>query len=234
MTRLRMIAGKPQPKRGKMTAGAFFTLVAYPTVLTMFLSGIWHGAGWQFLVFGLLHGFYLVVAHGWRAFKARRGWKVDSEVLWHRVPAVALTFLCVIVAMVFFRAADVPTALRMLSGMVGLNAAALVDPLLAIDQGYGAAGPTLLQRLGQIARADFTPIVVLLLFVWGLPNTQQWMRHYPTALNWRPRAHWLDRWMPVATWRPVRAIGLGVGVFSFFALARAFSAAPTEFLYFQF
>lgn len=236
MTRLRMAAGKPQPRRGKMTAGAFVTLVAYPTVLTMFLSGIWHGAGWQFLVFGLLHGFYLVAAHGWRAFKAHRGWKVDSEVLSHRVLAVALTFLCVIVAMVFFRAADVPTALRMLAAMLGLNAGSglnLVDPGL-LEQGFGAAGPTLLQQLGRIARADFTPIVLLLFFVWVLPNTQQWMRHYPTALNWRPRAHWLDRWMPIASWRPVRTIGVGVGVFSFFALARAFSAAPTEFLYFQF
>ena len=33
-------------------------LVAYPTVFTMFISGIWHGAGWHFVAFGLLHGFY--------------------------------------------------------------------------------------------------------------------------------------------------------------------------------
>jgi len=98
VTRARMVAGKPQPRRGKMTAGTFFALVAYPTVFTMFISGIWHGAGWHFVAFGLLHGFYLVVAHGWRAWKPRQGWKLDSDIWWHKAAAVALTFGCVVVA----------------------------------------------------------------------------------------------------------------------------------------
>ena len=55
------------PRRGHMSLGAWLSLVAYPTLLTMFVSGVWHGAGWQFIVFGLLHGFYLCVNHGWRA-----------------------------------------------------------------------------------------------------------------------------------------------------------------------
>jgi alginate O-acetyltransferase complex protein AlgI len=229
VTRARVAAGKPQPRRGKMSTGTFFALVAYPTMLTMFISGVWHGAGWQFVVFGLLHGFYLVVAHGWRAFKARQGWKLDSDVAWHRAAAVLLTFLCVVVAMVFFRAANVSAAMAMLAGMAGLNGAT-VDPSLTLLPGV----PTFLQRIGQILRSDFTLIAALLAFVWALPNTQQWMRHYRTALNWRPQEHWLDRRVPFTTWRPVPAFGAAVGVFGFFALARAFSAAPTEFLYFQF
>ena len=234
VTRARMAAGKPQPRRGKMTAGTFFALVAYPTVLTMFISGVWHGAGWQFLVFGLLHGFYLVVAHGWRALKAARGWKLDSDVAWHRASAVLLTFLCVVVAMVFFRAASVPAALQILGGMVGLG-----QPPIVVDfYAQAPASPTLLQIVGLIARHDYTRIGVMLLFVWTLPNTQQWLRHYRTALNWRPREHWLERWLPgsvpFVTWRPSPAIGIALGVFSFFALARVLSVAPTEFLYFQF
>ena len=231
VTRARMAAGKPQPRRGKMTAGTFFALVAYPTVLTRFISGVWHGAGWQFVVFGLLHGLYLVVAHGWRAFKAARGYRLESDVAWHRASAVLLTFLCVVVAMVFFRAASVPAALSMLAGMAGLS-----DPAPVVD-GFAppmASGFTPLQWLGQIARSDFTRIALLMVFVWALPNTQQWMRHYRTALNWRPREHWLEGALSFITWRPSPAIGVAVGVFSFFALARAFSAAPTEFLYFQF
>ncbi len=227
VTRARVAAGKAQPRRGKMSTGAFFALVAYPTMLTMFISGVWHGAGWQFVVFGLLHGFYLVVAHGWRAFKARQGWKLDSDVAWHQGAAVLLTFLCVVVALVFFRAANVPAALAMLAGMAGLNGLAAVDPFMLVN-------PTFLQRLGQVLKSDFTLIAALLVFVWTLPNTQQWMRHYRTALNWRPQEHWLDRRVPFTTWRPVPAIGAAVGVFGFFALARAFSSAPTEFLYFQF
>ncbi|MDB5932486.1 MAG: alginate o-acetyltransferase AlgI [Polaromonas sp.] len=231
ITRARMAAGKPQPRRGKMTAGAFFSLVAYPTLLTMFISGVWHGAGWQFVVFGLLHGFYLVVAHGWRAFKARQGWALDSDVAWHRAASVLLTFLCVVVAMVFFRAADVPAALSMLSSMAGLNGnETKADPFAA----QLPAELSWLQHLGQIARSDFTLIGALLLLVWTLPNTQQWLRHYRTALNWRPREHWLEKHRSFMAWRPAPATGVAVGVVSFFALARAFSAAPTEFLYFQF
>ncbi|MDB5945278.1 MAG: hypothetical protein JWQ33_304 [Ramlibacter sp.] len=231
VTRARMAAGKKQPRQGNWTAGAFFALVAYPTMFTMFVSGVWHGAGWQFVAFGLLHGFYLVAAHGWRAFKSRRGWKLDSDVAWHRATAVLLTFLCVVVAMVLFRAADLRTALSMLAGMIGLNGVAAPDSSAAL---YLPANPTLLQYVSQFLGSDAAIIGALLLFVWTLPNTQQWMRHYRTALNWQPRIHWAERWIPHATWRPTRTIAITMGVFGFFALARAFSAAPTEFLYFQF
>ncbi|MFP5340199.1 MAG: MBOAT family O-acyltransferase [Gammaproteobacteria bacterium] len=211
VTRARMAAGKPQPRRGKMTAGTFFALVAYPTVFTMFISGIWHGAGWHFVTFGLLHGFYLVVAHGWRAWKARQGWKLDSDIWWHKAAAVALTFGCVVVAMVFFRASDVPTAMAILAGMLGLSPTST-----AMD------------------RSDFVYIAALLVFVWGMPNVQQWMGHFRTALNFQPQPHWTERLLPVSAWRPTAIHGMAVGVLGFFALAIAFSMAPTEFLYFQF
>ncbi|RRV80456.1 MBOAT family O-acyltransferase, partial [Stutzerimonas stutzeri] len=211
VTRARMAAGKPQPRRGKMTAGTFFALVAYPTVFTMFISGIWHGAGWQFMVFGLLHGFYLVVAHGWRAWKVRQGWKLDSDIWWHKAAAVALTFGCVVVAMVFFRASDVPTAMAILAGMLGLSPIST-----AMD------------------RSDFVYIAALLVFVWGMPNVQQWMGHFRTALNFQAPPHWTERLLPVSAWRPTAIHGMAVGVLGFFALAIAFSMAPTEFLYFQF
>ncbi|WP_313023880.1 MBOAT family O-acyltransferase [Pseudomonas lopnurensis] len=211
VTRARMAAGKPQPRRGRMTAGTFFALVAYPTVFTMFISGIWHGAGWQFVAFGLLHGFYLVAAHGWRAWKVRQGWQLDSTTWWHQALAVLLTFLCVVVAMVFFRAANVSAAMSVLTGMLGLSPSST-----------------------QLDRTDFVYIAALLVFVWGMPNIQQWMGHFRTALNFQPQPHWTGRWLPFGAWRPAPVHGVAVGVLGFFALAIAFSMAPTEFLYFQF
>ena len=211
ITRSRMAAGKPLPRRGKMSLSTFVVLVAYPTVLTMFISGVWHGAGWQFVVFGLLHGFYLVVAHGFRAFKARQGLPMDSDKPLYRAAAVLLTFLCVVVAMVFFRADSVPTALAMLAGMAGLSE-------LSTD----------------FDKSDYVPIVLLMAFVWLMPNVQQWMARFRTSLDAQPREHWLLRWFPFAMWAPAPAVGLAIGVLGFFALAVAFSVAPTEFLYFQF
>ncbi|MCQ2030734.1 MBOAT family O-acyltransferase [Stutzerimonas zhaodongensis] len=211
ITRSRMAAGKPMPRRGKMSLGTFAVLVAYPTVLTMFISGVWHGAGWQFVVFGLLHGFYLVVAHGFRAYKARRGLPLDSNKLVHHCGAVLLTFLCVVVAMVFFRAESVTAAMAMLSGMVGLS-----------------------EQTTKFDKSDFLTIALLLAFVWLMPNVQQWITRFQTALDARPEQSWLLRWFPVFSWSPTPVIGVAIGVLGFFALAVAFSVAPTEFLYFQF
>ncbi|WP_120995497.1 MBOAT family O-acyltransferase [Stutzerimonas urumqiensis] len=211
ITRARMAAGKPQARRGKMTVGTFIALVAYPTLFTMFVSGVWHGAGWQFVVFGLLHGLYLVVAHGWRAYKVRQGWRVDSDNPAHVIAAVGLTFLCVVVAMVFFRAADVPAALALLAGMIGLS-----------------------EHSTHFDKSDFLTLAFLLGFVWTAPNLQQWMNRFAIALDAHVHPHWLERWMPFTGWQPAPAIGFGIGLLGFFALALAFSVAPTEFLYFQF
>ncbi|MFZ3118470.1 MAG: MBOAT family O-acyltransferase [Variovorax sp.] len=235
-SRARMAAGKPQPRRGKMTAGAFVALVAYPTLFTMFISGVWHGAGWQFIVFGLLHGFYLVVAHGWRALKVQRGWKLDSDQPLHRGAAVLLTFLCVVVAMVFFRAADLRSALAVLSGMVGANGVVLSESVARlpgvirlIERFDVPVGPV--QSFGLTLSLQ---IALLLAFVWVLPNTQEWLHRYRTALAWRPRESWLEQRLPFIAWRPGVATGVAIGALGFFALAIALSAAPSEFLYFQF
>ena len=63
-SRRRMQQGKSLIKRGVGTCGAFVELIAAPTVITMFLAGFWHGAGWQYIVFGFLHGSYLTINHG--------------------------------------------------------------------------------------------------------------------------------------------------------------------------
>ncbi len=211
ITRARMAAGKPLPRRGKMSLGTFVVLVAYPTVLTMFISGVWHGAGWQFAAFGLLHGFYLVVAHGFRALKAHQGLPMDSDKPLHRCSAVLLTFLCVVVAMVFFRASSMSAALALLSGMVGLS-----------------------ELTTRFDKSDYLTLAFLLAFVWLMPNVQQWMAQFRTALTAQPHESMLLRWFPAARWSPTPVMGVALGGLGFFALAVAFSVAPSEFLYFQF
>ena len=47
-------------------------------LITMFLSGLWHGAGWTYVIWGGLHGCYLVIAHQWHRFQKWRGWKLDN------------------------------------------------------------------------------------------------------------------------------------------------------------
>lgn len=232
-TRARVRAGLPMPRRGRTTPGAFVTLVALPSVFTMFVSGVWHGAGWQFIVFGLLHGAYLTINHGWRTLKAARGRVVDGGPVLHAA-SVLLTFLCVLVGLVFFRADSVTSALAVLDGMAGgglvLDPSILAMPVLgplAAWLGIPAGVTT------PVEHAEIAWIAAMLLAVWCLPNAMQWMRHYDTALDVRPPPFPLER-LPAGLWRPSPGFGFAIGAVGTVALMRVFSVAPTEFLYFKF
>jgi D-alanyl-lipoteichoic acid acyltransferase DltB (MBOAT superfamily) len=74
----------------------------------MLISGLWHGANWTFVVWGLLHGLGVVVVNGARRL---------GMPLWPRWAAQMMTFVFVSVAWVFFRADSVSQALQMLQGL---------------------------------------------------------------------------------------------------------------------
>ncbi|MFQ5626493.1 MAG: MBOAT family O-acyltransferase, partial [Methyloligellaceae bacterium] len=80
--------------------------------LTMFLGGLWHGAGWTFVVWGLMHGLALAV-HAW--------WNKLGQFELPQWAGWALTMTFVMAGWVLFRAADFPTALSMLSSLAGGN-----------------------------------------------------------------------------------------------------------------
>lgn len=120
LTRRRIGAGKKTAVKGRMLPGAFVTLLALPTLYTMFISGLWHGAGFQFIVFGLLHGVYLVIDHAYRTYRKKEKGKPLPASPVAVAAARVLTLLGVLVGSVFFRADGVRAALRVLKGMTGL------------------------------------------------------------------------------------------------------------------
>lgn len=81
-------------------------------MITMLLGGLWHGAGWTFVIWGGLHGLYLTANHLWREHSPVR---LPSFFGW------LLTFLSVVVAWVFFRAESASQAIEILKGMAGMN-----------------------------------------------------------------------------------------------------------------
>src|SRR6185295_12069340 len=83
-------------------------------LLTMLLGGLWHGAGWNFVIWGGLHGFYLIINHGWRALRQKHGNAHRANTIGN-VFSIALTFICVVIAWVFFRAETYHGAIGMLS-----------------------------------------------------------------------------------------------------------------------
>src|SRR3954453_3278286 len=85
-------------------------------VIVMFLGGLWHGAAWTFVVWGLLHGSYLVIERVIRIFLEHRPWANNTAT---RILAGIATYGAICIAWVFFRASDFTIAARMLGGMFG-------------------------------------------------------------------------------------------------------------------
>jgi alginate O-acetyltransferase complex protein AlgI len=105
---------------------------------TMLLGGLWHGAGWTFVIWGGLHGLYLMLFHAWRRGAAH--WSLTTT-RWAAAVTVPLawsaTFLAVVVAWVFFRAESLPAATSILRGMAGQHGAALPDQIVALMPALG-------------------------------------------------------------------------------------------------
>lgn len=201
-------------------------------MLTMLLGGLWHGAGWTFVVWGGLHGGYLMINHGWRKICSRS--RRIEQVARHpfgRGISWLLTFIAVVVAWVFFRAPDLPTAVALVASMVGANGLTIPAGLLA------ALGPLAgwLEAVGVRAGggsgtqllSGFFWVVCCLFIALGFPNSQTIMAHFrPTVDDNENPAVGRLHWKPTRSWATaVAAIAL-TGVLS---LSRA-----GEFLYWQF
>ena len=121
LARRRAAAGKPGLSGANIVWSAFFAIVAMPTVVTMLLSGLWHGAGVQFLLFGVLHGVALVINHAWRLVRPRI-WPDTAHYQRTTWPiAWMLTFLLVMVALTWFHAASVAAGGNIVAGLIGLH-----------------------------------------------------------------------------------------------------------------
>ncbi|MDA0239650.1 MAG: MBOAT family protein, partial [Proteobacteria bacterium] len=90
-------------------------------MVTMLLGGLWHGASWNFVIWGGLHGLFLVTNHGWRAIRRRRGHHLEISTVFGRAFSRTITLLAVVFAWVLFRAETMADAIAVLRGMVGLN-----------------------------------------------------------------------------------------------------------------
>ena len=204
-------------------------------MLTMVLGGLWHGAGWNFIVWGALHGAYLGIHKGWGS--AARRLHLPSGTRAGKLAATLLTFAAVCVAWVFFRAPDMPVALTILKGMAGGFGLALPDALAAyllpLQPMLAALGVVFYLGGGTAFVETWTSIALAALIAFGLPNTQQIMRRFEPALDFHGAAaakrHGAARWL---TWRATPA---WAGAIALLALASLLALnRPAQFLYFQF
>jgi D-alanyl-lipoteichoic acid acyltransferase DltB (MBOAT superfamily) len=95
---------------------------------TMVLGGLWHGAHWNFIIWGALHGVYLIVNQFVRAIaKAFGVLEIVETAKAIRISSWAITFLAAVVAWVFFRATTTSGAISMTMSMFGSVADGAID-----------------------------------------------------------------------------------------------------------
>ena len=129
--------------------------------LVMLLGGLWHGASWNFLIWGGIHGGYL-------AFERAQG----KESIYHKLPAllqIVITFFIVLIAWVFFRADTLPDAAQYLKCMFG-----------GTTPGQGEAVRGLIYNPYYVVNFILAGITI-----WALPQTWDFTRR----LTW-PKVAW--------------------------------------------
>jgi alginate O-acetyltransferase complex protein AlgI len=213
------------------SAGTFLELLAFPTLLTMLISGIWHGAGYLFILWGLLHGVYIVVNHAWRQVAGALWGKRVGYVRLMQPLGIAVTVLCVVVSMVLFRSPTMGTATSLLQGMFGLHGVALPERI------FSSLGPLarLAQRVGVTSGLGFDLafvqlmvwIVLLAAIVFACPNTLRILSLYEPALGWKSPPRY-----PAVAWQPSLAWAVLISAVAVVTITRL--GGPSEFLYWQF
>lgn len=204
-------------------------------LLTMAIGGVWHGVGWNFLVWGIGHGGAIVINHCWRKLNDLNSGRLTL----HSILSWLLTFVTVVMLWAVFRAENLHSAMLMIKGMLGMNGFIAPDTY----KGYlGLFGPifegwvefktvypgVLSYYYGAI---QVVPLVAALIAVLTLPNTYEIMRAGRPMLV-EKSARITARIPKYLRWRPHPAIfvvAIGIIYGSIIMIN-----AKSRFLYFQF
>jgi alginate O-acetyltransferase complex protein AlgI len=183
---------------------------------TMVLGGLWHGAGFTFILWGALHGLFLVINHRWTVLTQKHPALARlTGSAWYPLAALCLTQLAVVLAWIFFRADNPSAAIRVVRGMIGLSSPEKLKPAMLVD------GQQMLLIL-----AGYLACLVL-------PNVNamfaRWKVGLETYHNPRPWSILNLNWRPSVTWAVGTSLGLVIAL-----LMNLIAGDTSQFLYFQF
>ena len=190
-------------------------------MVTMLLGGLWHGASWTFVVWGGLHGFYLIINHAWQ----------KTNIRMPRFLAQAITLLAIIVAWVFFRAESFDTAIHILSCMLNDTGITLRNPESLFGQILQWTGFDIGKSSSNLPRLkeNGTILMIGIFIVLFAPNTHQFVQKKLALDTTSISTKIVDGkiiWSPTKLW-----IGMitFLAIFSFLLLTKV-----NAFIYFQF
>ncbi|MDH3978692.1 MAG: MBOAT family protein [Gammaproteobacteria bacterium] len=235
ITRRRLRKGLPGFTGKNPNGGAFIQILAIPTIFTMSLSGLWHGAGYLFLLWGLLHGMYLTINHVWRLV-ATKYWPDRKSYARVMNPlGLLITFVAVVFGMVLFRSPDLITATAIMSGMTGINGIGLPASVLE-STGLTATLAPVITPTYPGSLTQFVTENLWLLMLTGiallLPNSLEIMHKFKPALGFKITEERQSRLIQIFAWKPGFAWMITAALIAAIGVLRI--SSDSEFLYWQF
>lgn len=202
--------------------------------LTMLLGGLWHGAGWTFIIWGVLHGIFLVINHMWK-------WGLRTLNL---VPRSGIyitlswltTFVAVVFSWVYFRSPTLDRANEIVFAMLGKNGAIIPSGVayrlgdlrdLLIDMGFRVGEGSGSMLMGSTVLILMAALITLL-----MPNSSQIFSKSNGVLFEKKDAFPLKDTVVKAAWKPNLFWSLATAIL--LAVSVLTLGQISEFLYFQF
>jgi D-alanyl-lipoteichoic acid acyltransferase DltB (MBOAT superfamily) len=135
-------------------------------MFTMLLGGLWHGAGWNFVIWGGLHGTYLMINHLWLYILKDKDILPQALKWFGTICSWLVTFLAVVVAWVFFRAESFKGAIEMVSSMIQISDLLHVEGLF-----YSIVNDNVIAHFGNAS--GFLFIFAAMALVVFFPNSSE-------------------------------------------------------------
>ena len=197
--------------------------------ITMLLGGLWHGAGWPFLVWGGLHGCYLMVNHGWRHLMKTLDLEL-SHIVSYRLACWVLTFSAVLFAWVIFRADSLSSAGNIFLALSHWDGTQFSPSYTSALKKSGVLEfSSLLLGNDYNVGTIFTLLGLALLACVLFPCTYEMFRKYDVVID----TPLTDQKSAIGLyWQPSQSWGIFIGILAVAALLNL--TQVSEFLYFQF
>jgi alginate O-acetyltransferase complex protein AlgI len=216
-------------------------------LMTMLLGGLWHGAGWNFVIWGGLHGIFLVINHAWLTLIPRRFLERWGLNIAYMVSAQVVTLVAVTTAWVFFRAETLASGVSIVASMFPIcgSTGSEIAPssLIIVDFAQLLRGTTYWEGTTQLIFIVGSGLICL-----GLPNTQELFARFrpvidarfpvarPITRVWqrRPKKPWPGILVSLFQWRLNFASLITFTIIATFGMIYLFTGTSDEFIYFQF
>ena len=212
----------------------FLLSIAFPMIITFSLSGLWHGASWNFLLWGTLHSFFIIICYVWGTICTNL--KIDfSRNSIYRICSVLLTFLSVTLSFVPFRSQNIEASISFYKSLIPSKNIFLPNELIGHWHyffekylniipyfNFDFSGKYILSVENLQNSSVF--IVLSFFIVWTLRNSNSFVEIKKNQLVF-PQ---LDRFN-------INPFGVYIVYIMFFlSLISIFNISPSPYLYFQF